>query len=258
MGRLYHEIVQIRLDGSGATRWLHHRSRPVDSYNWQPKLSASRDGTRLVFASNFNLSLISGNHSEYRDAHVLIVSTACAAPSISGVVNAASYARGPLTANSYAALFGIHLGCGWQSVHRSSGICLGGTVVFPDSGWARVRGRDAHSDGWRPGRHHRSIDCELRSRLVQRRWKRLWCSRGTGGHGGRQWHHELQARRTMRSCCLPGGNCTACRRNVGLSGSLWHRRARRQERDREYLREYWPFPGDARNSAVNQDENKPE
>ena len=37
------EILQVKLDGSGVIRWAHHRSRPLNSYNWQPKLSVSRD-----------------------------------------------------------------------------------------------------------------------------------------------------------------------------------------------------------------------
>ncbi len=67
------EILQVKLDGSGVTRWAHHRSRPVNSYNWQPRLSSSRDGTRLLYSSNFNLAAILGNSTEYTDTYLLAV-----------------------------------------------------------------------------------------------------------------------------------------------------------------------------------------
>lgn len=67
------EILQIKLDGSGVTRWAHHRSRPLNSYNWQPKLTVSRDGTRLLYASNFDLQVIDGYAAEYSDEYMIVM-----------------------------------------------------------------------------------------------------------------------------------------------------------------------------------------
>ena len=65
------EILQVKLDGSGATRWAHHRSRPLNSYIWQPKRTVSRDGTRLLYASDFDLQNIYGDSAEYSDTYLL-------------------------------------------------------------------------------------------------------------------------------------------------------------------------------------------
>ncbi|HLQ76668.1 MAG TPA: VCBS repeat-containing protein [Terriglobia bacterium] len=55
------EILQIRLDGGEVRRLLHHRSRPADTYNYEPRASVSRDGRKLVFASNYDLQSILGS-----------------------------------------------------------------------------------------------------------------------------------------------------------------------------------------------------
>jgi hypothetical protein len=67
------EILQVKLDGSGVIRWAHHRSRPLNSYNWQPKLTISRDGTRLLYASNFDLQVIDGYTAEYSDEYMIVL-----------------------------------------------------------------------------------------------------------------------------------------------------------------------------------------
>jgi hypothetical protein len=72
------ELLQVRLDGSGVTRLAHHRSRPVNSYNWQPKLSVSRDGTRLLYASNYDQSAISGYTTEYSDTYMIVLNGSAA------------------------------------------------------------------------------------------------------------------------------------------------------------------------------------
>jgi hypothetical protein len=74
------ELLQVNLDGSGATRLAHHRSRPVNSYNWQPKVSASRDGTRFLFAGNYDLSNIEGYSTEYSDTYLMVLNGSAAAP----------------------------------------------------------------------------------------------------------------------------------------------------------------------------------
>jgi len=70
------ELVQVKLDGSQAVRLAHHRSRPWNSYNWQPKISTSRDGSRVVFNSNYDLQSISGYASEYSDVYIIAVGPA--------------------------------------------------------------------------------------------------------------------------------------------------------------------------------------
>jgi hypothetical protein len=65
------EILQLKLDGSEVRRLLHHRSRPVNSYGYQPRATVSRDGGKLVFSSNFNLQALLGYPSEYSDAYLV-------------------------------------------------------------------------------------------------------------------------------------------------------------------------------------------
>jgi hypothetical protein len=82
------ELLQIKLDGSQVLRLAHHRSRPfqTDTYNWQPKMSTSRDGSRVVYGSDYDLQAIDGYAAEYSDVYLIVVgspstSTPPAAPS---------------------------------------------------------------------------------------------------------------------------------------------------------------------------------
>jgi MBG domain (YGX type) len=68
------ELMQVKLDGSQVRRFAHHRSRPLNSYSYQPKLSISRDGSKLAYASNFGLQQIIGNPTEYSDAYAIDLS----------------------------------------------------------------------------------------------------------------------------------------------------------------------------------------
>ena len=70
------ELLQVKLDGSGVIRLAHHRSRPLSSYIWQPKLSTSRDGTRLLYASNYDLQNIDSYTTEYADTYMITLGTA--------------------------------------------------------------------------------------------------------------------------------------------------------------------------------------
>ena len=70
------EIVQVKLDGSETRRLLHHRSRPFDSYSYQPKATVSRDGTKLAFTSNYYLPKLLGYPAQYTDAYLVTLSTA--------------------------------------------------------------------------------------------------------------------------------------------------------------------------------------
>lgn len=68
------EVLQISLDGSQVRRLFHHRSRPLNSYYYQPRASASRDGSRLVFSSNYGLQEQLGLPTDYGDVYLVQVS----------------------------------------------------------------------------------------------------------------------------------------------------------------------------------------
>ena len=70
------EFLQVKLDGSETRRLAHHRSRASGSYTWQPKVSVSRDGAKLVFASNYGLVQQLGYPASYTDAYMIDVATA--------------------------------------------------------------------------------------------------------------------------------------------------------------------------------------
>jgi hypothetical protein len=69
------ELLKIPLDGSPVQRLAHHRSRPNagNTYNWQPKMSCSRDGSRFIFASNYNAVARQGVADEYADVYMIQV-----------------------------------------------------------------------------------------------------------------------------------------------------------------------------------------
>ncbi|SPF45627.1 exported hypothetical protein [Candidatus Sulfopaludibacter sp. SbA4] len=69
------ELLQIKLDGSQVLRVAHHRSRPyqANTYNWQPKMSTSRDGSRVVYSSDYDLQTIDGYAVQYGDTYLIIV-----------------------------------------------------------------------------------------------------------------------------------------------------------------------------------------
>ena len=69
------ELLQIKLDGSQVLRLAHHRSRPyqTDTYNWQPKISTSRDGSRVVYGSDYDLQTLDGYADQYSDVYLMVV-----------------------------------------------------------------------------------------------------------------------------------------------------------------------------------------
>ena len=69
------ELLQIKLDGSQVLRLAHHRSRPfqTNTYNWQPKISTSRDGSRVVYSGDYDLQTIDGYAAEYSDVYLIVV-----------------------------------------------------------------------------------------------------------------------------------------------------------------------------------------
>ena len=81
------ELLQVKLDGSVTIRLANYRSRPLNSYNWQPKLTVSRDGTRLPFASNSDLQSIYGYPADYSDEYLMVLGSATT--SIAPVASAA-------------------------------------------------------------------------------------------------------------------------------------------------------------------------
>ena len=102
------ELLQIKLDGSEVRRLAHHRSRPTNNYNYEPKLSVSRDGTRLVYASNFGMQLIAGALPEYGDEYMMTI------PGSAAVVNGASF-QAALAPGSMISIFGTGLASGTES-----------------------------------------------------------------------------------------------------------------------------------------------
>lgn len=76
------ELLQVRLDGSQVIRLAHHRSRPFEgnTYNWQPRMSASRDGSRVVFSSNFDLQRTGTYPEQYSDVYLIAVGSPSSSP----------------------------------------------------------------------------------------------------------------------------------------------------------------------------------
>ena len=65
------EILRVKLDGSSIERLAHHRSRPLNGYNYMSKASINRDGTRVLFSSNFGLQAQLGYPTEYSDVYLI-------------------------------------------------------------------------------------------------------------------------------------------------------------------------------------------
>jgi len=70
--RYTNELLMVRLDGGEIRRLAHHRSRPLNTYNYQPRASVSRDGSLLAFASNFGLPVDA--YTNYVDTYMMDVS----------------------------------------------------------------------------------------------------------------------------------------------------------------------------------------
>ena len=69
------ELLQVKLDGSQALRLAHHRSRPNpgNTYNWEPRITTSRDGSRVVYNSDYDLQGIEGYPAEYSEAYLTVL-----------------------------------------------------------------------------------------------------------------------------------------------------------------------------------------
>jgi hypothetical protein len=68
------EVLQISTDGTQVRRLFHHRSRPFDSYYYMPRASVSRDGSRLIYSSNYGLQQILGYPNLYVDSYLVSLS----------------------------------------------------------------------------------------------------------------------------------------------------------------------------------------
>ena len=71
------ELLRIKLDGSQVLRLAHHRSRPfqTNTYNWQPRISSSRDGSLVVYNSDYDLQVIDGYADQYSDVYLIAPTT---------------------------------------------------------------------------------------------------------------------------------------------------------------------------------------
>jgi hypothetical protein len=65
------EFFQLPLDGSQPRRIAHHRSRPFNSYVYQPRATVSRDGTKFVYSSNYGLQAQLAYPSSYSDVYMI-------------------------------------------------------------------------------------------------------------------------------------------------------------------------------------------
>ncbi len=76
------ELIEVTLDGATVTRLANHRSQPNGrvftppvqggDYYYQPRMTVSRDGSRLLYCSNFNLETQSD--PDYGDVYMITVS----------------------------------------------------------------------------------------------------------------------------------------------------------------------------------------
>jgi hypothetical protein len=74
------EILQVKLDGSEVRRLAQHRSRPAGAYYFTPRAAVSRDGTRLVYSSNFGLPATAGAPALYADVYLIDLAAVAPAP----------------------------------------------------------------------------------------------------------------------------------------------------------------------------------
>jgi hypothetical protein len=68
------ELLRVPVNGGSTSRLAHHRSRPLNGYNYTPRASVSRDGTKLVYSSNFGLQDQLNLPTEYSDAYLMTLS----------------------------------------------------------------------------------------------------------------------------------------------------------------------------------------
>jgi len=126
------EVLQIKLDGSEVRRLAHHRSRPFDTYVYEPKVSSSRDGSLIVYASNFDLQSIRGNPTQYADTYMISTGVSVPQGIQNGVSNVTrpSISGTPLQGQALTASTGVWAGPAtayayqWQRCNSSGASCV--------------------------------------------------------------------------------------------------------------------------------------
>jgi hypothetical protein len=105
------EIFRIRLDGSSIQRLAHHRSRPFNGYNYMSKASINRDGSRIVFSSNFGLQA-QGYPTEYSDVYMITLGGGTPVPTapVTPVLPVVPPATGPATSTAQYRLYSPQTG----------------------------------------------------------------------------------------------------------------------------------------------------
>ena len=128
------EILQIKLDASEVRRLAHHRSRPFNSYNYQPHVSVSRDGSRLIYNSNFGLQASAGYPVEYSDVYFIAVSSS--SPSTPGSMPTGATFEQDSPTVSYAGPWFTHTSAGHSGGSAWLAMDAGARATFTFSGSA--------------------------------------------------------------------------------------------------------------------------
>lgn len=93
-GKQYtNQILKVMLDGSGVEVLCNTNSKPLNSYNWTPKVSVSNDGSRFVFSSN-NGFVPTGATAEYIDVWYAELPAAAVTPPTNGPLILSKGAKG--------------------------------------------------------------------------------------------------------------------------------------------------------------------
>ena len=124
------EILQIKLDGTEIRRLLHHRSRPFNSYNWMPRVSVSRDGSRFIYTSNYGLQASLGYPSEYSDVYLAILpagGTGTSSSAGTGTTGSGGDTSGSSTTTTRTEQSGLSYSAGWYTI--SQPIFSGGSAA---------------------------------------------------------------------------------------------------------------------------------
>ncbi len=93
------ELLQVKLDGSGVSRLAHHLSQPRDGYIYMPKMTVSRDGSRILYGSNFDLQAVDGYSADYADAYMIVLGSQAPA-SLTQTATATSSTSAPVAASA--------------------------------------------------------------------------------------------------------------------------------------------------------------
>ena len=119
------EVLLVKLDGSERRRLVHHRSRIISDYWWQPFASLSRDGRYALFNSNFG----SAPRPYYSDVFLLPLNPGTSVNALANV-SAASFGATSFASEIIIAGFGTALATSRQTANTLPlPTTLGGTTV---------------------------------------------------------------------------------------------------------------------------------